>query len=109
MLDLQIREVIVKARMIQKSLFCLLAAVFVFLLCSLFAGATLFNDWFGVIALGTGVFGILLFLFGLGLAMRKLTLSLTPLEEESVYLEVVKAHRIAMRNGGKRLKIAEIA
>lgn len=109
LLDSQINEVTVKAKVIQKSLFCMLAAMSAFLLCSVFAGATLVNVWFGTIALGTGLVGITLFLSGIGLAMRELSLSLIPLEEENAYLEVVKSHRLAKLNTAKALKIAESA
>ena len=109
MLDSQIKEVIVKAKVIQKSLFCMLAAISAFLLCSLFAGATALNVWFGIFALGMGVLGISLFLIGLGLAIRELSLSLVPLDEENAYLEVVKANRLAKLNAGRNLKIAKSA
>jgi hypothetical protein len=109
MLDLQIKAVIVKAKVIQKSLFCMLAAISAFLLCSVFAGATVLNVWFGIGVLGTGLLGITLFLSGVGLAMRELSLSLVPLEEENSYLEVVKSHRLAKSKSGTNLKIAKSA
>lgn len=109
MLDSQIKGVISKARVIQKSLFCMLAAISAFLLCSLFAGATVLNEWFGIAVVGTSVLGIALFLSGIGLAMRELSLSLTPLEEENAYLESVKVHRLAKQKSGRHLKIAKSA
>lgn len=110
MLDSQIVEVTVKARMIQKSLYCFLAAIAAFLLCSLFAGATVLHEWIGRVSLGMGFLGLSLFLVGLGWAMRELTLSLTPLEEESAYLKVLTAHDLAKSQSGKqRLKVAERA
>lgn len=109
MLDSQILEVTVKARVIQHGLYCLLAAIAAFLLCSLFAGATVLYEGVGMVALGMGVLGVSLFLVGLGWAMRELTLSLTPLEEESAYLEVLTAHHLAKSPSGKRLTIAESA
>lgn len=110
MLDSQISEVTVKARLIQKALFCMLAAISAVLCCSLFAGATvLLNAWFGIASLGACVLGIFFFLFGTGLAMRELSLSLTPLEEENAYLEVVKVHRLRKLNSDRSLKIAESA
>lgn len=109
MLDLQIVEVTVKARVIQKSLFCLLAAIAAFLLCCLCAGATVLHESVGMVALGMGCLGLSLFLVGLGWAMRELTLSLTPLEEESAYLQVLTAHHLAKLPCGKRLKVAESA
>jgi len=109
MLDSQIVEVTVKARMIQKGLYCLLAAIAAFLLCSLFAGATVLHEWVGMVALGMGFLGLSLFLIGLGWAMRELTLSLIPLEEESAYLEVLTAHHLAKSQDGKMLKVAKSA
>jgi hypothetical protein len=109
MLDSQIVGVTVKARAIQKGLSCLLAAIAAFLLCSLFSGATVLHEWVGMVALGMGFLGLSLFLVGLGWAMGELTLSLTPLEEETAYLEVLTAHRLAKSQGGKRLKVAERA
>ena len=109
MLDSQIKKVTGKAKMIQKALFCLLAAMTAFLLCSVFAGATALNVWFGVAAVGTGVLGIALFLSGIGLAMRELSLSLAPLEEENAYLEVVKSDRLAKLGSGRNLKFAKSA
>ena len=109
MLDSQIKEVIVKAKVIQKSLFCLLGAMSAFLLCSVFAGTSVYFEPFGFIALVAGFLGISLFLFGIGLAMRELSLSLIPLEEENAYLQVVEAHRLAKPKTVKQLKIAETA
>jgi len=109
MLDVQIVKVTVKARAIQKGLYCLLAAIAALLLCSLFAGATVLWEWAGIVALGTGFLGLSLFLAGLGWAMRELGLSLTPLEEESAYLKVLTAHHVAKSQYGKGLKLAESA
>ncbi len=44
LLDAQVVTVTVKARMIQKGLFCLLAAIAAFLLCSLFVGLTVLQE-----------------------------------------------------------------
>ena len=109
MLDSQIVGITVKARAIQKGLLCLLAAIAAFLLCSLFAGATVLHEWVGMVALGMGFLGLSLFLVGLGWAMRELTLSLSPLEEETAYLNVLTSHHLAKSQGGKRLKVAESA
>ena len=109
MLDSQIKEVTDKAKVLQKALFCMLAAMSTFLLCSVFAGATVLNVGFGIAAVGTCVLGIGLFLSGIGLAMRELALSLIPLDEENAYLEVVKANRLAKLNSNAKLKIAKTA
>ena len=109
MLNSQIVGVTVKARAIQKGLYCLLAAIAAFLFCSLFSAATVLHEWLGMVALGMGILGLSLFLVGLAWAMRELTLSLTPMEEETAYLEVLTAHHLAKSQGGKKLKVAESA
>ena len=109
MLDSQIVGVTAKAKLIQKGLYCLLAAIGAFLLCSLFAGATELFEWIGMIALGMGVLGLSLFLLGVGWAMWELKLSLIPLEEENAYLEALTAFHLAKAQGGNRLKVAESA
>ena len=106
MLDSQIVGVTIKAKAIQKGLICLLAAIVAFLLCSLFSGATVLHEWSGIVALGMGFLGLSLFLVGLGWAMRELTLSLSPLEEETAYLNVLTAHHLAKSQSGKRMKAA---
>lgn len=107
MLDSQIVAVTRKGRLIQNGLCCLLAAIAALLLCSVFAGASVVYEGVGIIALGTGVLGVFLFLAGLGWAMKELTLSLTPLEEETAYLDALATHRSAQARGGRQLKIAE--
>ena len=109
MLNSQIVGVTIKARAIQKGLYCMLAAIAAFLLCSLFAGATVLHEWIGMVALAMGILGISLFLVGLGWAIRELTLSLTPLEEEADYLKILTAHHLAKSQGEKKLKVAESA
>jgi len=94
MLDSQIEKVTAKAKMMRKGLYYLLMSIGVFLLCSLFTGATALHEWVGMVALGMHFLGLSLFLVGLGWAMRELTLSLTPLEEESAYLKVLAAHHL---------------
>lgn len=95
MLDSQIEKVTEKARMIQKGLACLLGSIAVLLICALLAEAAALHESIGMVALGMGFVGLSLFLVGLIWAMRELMLSLTPLEEESAYLEVLTARRIA--------------
>lgn len=107
MLDAQIVAVTRKGRLVQSGLRCLLAAVAALLVCSLLAGASVVWPGVGVVALGTGVLGVGLFLAGLGWAMRELTLSLSPLEEETAYLDALAAYRSTNARGGRRLKIAE--
>jgi hypothetical protein len=109
MLNSQVVGVTGKARVIQKSLYCLLAAIVAFLLCSLFAGATELQEGIGMIALAMALIGLGLFLGGIGLAMWELRLSLTPLEEENAYLEALTARYLARSKGGSNLKIAELS
>jgi hypothetical protein len=101
MLNSQIVGITVKARVIQKSLCCLLAAIVAFLLCSLLAGGTVLHEWFGLVALGMGFLGLCLFLAGIGLAMWELRLSLTPLEEENAYLETLTELYLGRPKGDK--------
>lgn len=107
MLDSQIVAVTRKGRLVQNGLCCLLAAIAALLLCSVFAGASVVYEGVGVVALGTGLLGVALFLAGIGWAMKELTLSLTPLEEETAYLDALATHHSAKARGGRRLKIAE--
>ncbi len=107
MLDAQIVAVTRKGRLVQNGLRCLLGAVAALLLCSVFAGASVVYEGVGVVALGTGVLGVALFLAGLGWAMKELTLSLSPLEEETAYLDALATHQSAKARGGRRLTIAE--
>jgi len=110
MLDSQIVGVTGKARVIQKGLYCLLAAMATFLFCSLFAGATELHPWVGLVALVLFFVGVSLFLVGLGCAMWELKVSLSPLEEESSYLKTLAAlHLAKAHGGGNRLKVAESA
>ena len=109
MLDSQIVGVTGKARVIQKGLYCLLAAIAAFLLCSLCVGVTELHEWVGLVALAMFFLGLSLFLVGLGWAMWELKLSLSPLEEESTYLKTLAALYRAKSQGGNRLKVAESA
>jgi hypothetical protein len=109
MLDSQIAKVTVKAKAIQKGLYCLLASVLSFLLCSLFAAAAVLHERSGAVAIVMHVLGLSLFLVGVVWAIRELTLSLTPLEEESSYLETLTVHHLAKAQSGKRLRMAKSA
>jgi hypothetical protein len=109
MLDSQIECVTEKASMIQKGLYCLLMSITAFLICSLLVGAIVLHEWIGIAALGMGFLGESLFLVGVGWAMREMRLSLTPLEEENVFLKAYTAHQLTKSQGRKRLEIAESA
>ena len=109
MLDAQIEQVTDKAQMIKKALYCLLSAIAAFLFCSVFAGAAELGEWISSAALAMGVIGVGLFLVGLAWAMRELSLSLSPLEQEGAHLKVVTAHYLAKSRNSKRFKIVESA
>ena len=109
MLDVQIEQVTDKAQMIKKALYCLLSAIAAFLFCSVFAGAAELGEWISSAALAMGVIGVGLFLVGLAWAMRELSLSLSPLEQEGAHLKVVTAHYLAKSRNSKRFKIVESA
>lgn len=109
MIDSQITKVTVKAKAIQKGLYCLLSAVLAFLICSLLGAAAVLHESVGVVALGMHVLGLSLFLVGIGWAIRELTLSLTPLEEESAYLEILTAQHVAKSQTIQKIKVAKSA
>lgn len=109
MIDSQITKVTVKAKAIQKGLYCLLSAVLAFLICSLLGAAAVLHESVGVIALGMHVLGLSLFLVGIGWAIRELTLSLTPLEEESAYLEILTAQHVSRSQSIQKIKVAKSA
>ena len=109
MLDSQSEQITDKARMIKKSLNCLLSAIAAFLFCSVFAGAEELSAWVGLAALVSGSVGVLLFLVGLGWAKRELAMSLEPLEAEQEHLKMVTAHYLAKSKMGARFKVAKSA
>lgn len=109
MLDSQIKAVTTKAKVIQRGLICLLTAMGMYLCCSLLAGAIVLHEIIGLAALGTEVLGTLLFLTGLGWAVREMLLSIVPLEEESAYLESLTARRLMMAKAEPDLTVTEQA
>lgn len=106
MTDSQIAKVTVKVKAIQNALYCLLSAILAFLLCSLLDAATVLHESIGLLAVGMHVVGIFLFFVGIGWAIRELTLSLSPLEEERAYLEVLANQRLAKSRSDQTLKVA---
>jgi Protein of unknown function (DUF2721) len=109
MIDSQITKVTFKAKVIQNGLYCLLCAVLAFLLCCLLSAAAELHMSVGVIALAMHVLGVSLFLVGIGWAIRELTLSLTPLEEESAYLESLTAQGKRRSQSNQKIKVAKSA
>ena len=109
MLDSQSEQITDKARMVKKSLNCLLTAIASFLFCSVLTGAEDLNEWIGAAALGMGILGVLLFVIGLWWAKRELSLSLEPLEAEKEHLKVVTAIYMAKSRGATSLKVAKSA
>lgn len=104
LVDSQIDKVTLKAKVIQKGLYCLLAAVAAFLLCSLFAAVAVLRTEFNFVALAMHFVGLSLFLAGIGWAIRELTLSITPLDEENAYLQTVTADHLAKLHVSKEQK-----
>lgn len=109
MLDSQSEQITDKARMVRKSLNCLLSAIASFLFCSVLTGAEDLNEWIGTAALGMGVLGVVLFVTGLLWAKRELALSLEPLEAEKEHLKIVTDLYLKKSRGAKPLKVAESA
>lgn len=109
LIDSQITQVTLKGKAIQKALFCLLSAILAFLSCSLLAAAVVLHQAFGLLALAMHIAGLSLFLAGVGWAIRELTLSITPLEEESAYLETLTAQRMARLGRNSNPKVAKRA
>jgi len=63
------------------------------------------------VALAMHFLGLSLFLAGIGWAIRELTLSTTPLDEENAYLQTITADHLAklLVTKEKKYKIAESA
>jgi len=106
LLDAQVAAVTAKARMVQNGLYCLLAAIVAFLLCAVFAAAAMLCDWLGLVALASGLAAVCLFVTGLGWAVREVACALSPVEEETVYLQTLTAQFLKSQER-TRLKLAE--
>lgn len=104
MLDTQIAKVTIKAKTIQKGLYCLLSAVLAFFLCSVLSAAAVLYEPLGMVALAMHFLGLVLCFVGIGWAIRELTLSLTPLQEESAYLDILTTQHLA-RSQNRRQSI----
>jgi hypothetical protein len=109
MVDSQVAKVKIKARAIQRGLYCLMSAILAFLSCSLLTPATEFHVSMGMLAIGIYVLGVLLFIAGIGWAIRELALSLIPLEEESACLNLLTAQHQAKSQVETRPKLAKPA
>lgn len=107
LLDAQVAAVTAKARMVQKGLYCLLAAIVAFLLCAVCAAVAMLYDWVGLVALASGLVAVCLFIAGLGWAVREVTCALSPLEEETAYLQALTSQQLLKSQERTRLKIAE--
>jgi hypothetical protein len=115
-IDFQIIKVTVKATAIQKGLFCQLGAVLVFLLCSTLVTVLAFSQQSALVAIGLQAIGLLLFavcclLFAVGIcwAIQELSLSLTPLEEASAYLDILTSQRKLLSKSDQRIRVAKAA
>jgi hypothetical protein len=109
MIDSQIVEVTVKARAIQKGLYCQLGAVLVFLLCSSLITISAFFEQIPLVAIGLQAVGLLLFACGIGFAIQELSLSLTPLEEESAYLKTLASHHQQNKKSEPKIRVTKAA
>lgn len=109
MLDSQSEQITDKARMVRKSLNCLLSAIASFLFCSVLTGAEDLHDWVGAAALGMGILGVILFVTGLVWAKRELALSLEPLEAEKEHLKIVTEIYMKRSRESRPLKVVEVA
>jgi hypothetical protein len=83
----QIGKITHKAKVVRRSLYCLLASIVAFLGCSLFAAASVLDSRFGAMAVAAYVLGLLSFGSGIGWAIRELALSIAPLDEMNAYLD----------------------
>jgi len=99
MVDSQIVKVTLKAKTVRKGLYCLLAAVVAFLFCSLFAAAAVMREDFSVVALTMHIIGLLLFVAGVCWAIGELALSISPVDEQSTYLESATVTQLAKLHG----------
>jgi hypothetical protein len=107
MIDAQIVAVTAKAKMIQKGLYSLLSAIIAFLLCSIFAGIAIVYEWFGIVAIASGLVAVCLFIRGLRWAVREVTCAISPLEEEATYLQSLRSQYSSKPEEKIKLRIAE--
>lgn len=97
LVNAQTTKVTKKAKVIQKGLFCLLSSVVAFLGCSIFSAATVLHEQFGAAAVISHITGLLLFIFGIGWAIKELMMSISPLDDVSNYLEAaVSSHLLQL-------------
>ena len=82
-------------------------AAVAFLLCAVCAGAATVCAWVGPVALASGLGGVCLFIAGLGWAVREVACALSPLEEETAYLQALAAQQMVESHERTKLKIAE--
>ena len=95
MMNAQIDRVMHKAWLMVLSLYCLLSAIAMFVLCSFFAAASTvadaLHDPLSYVAFSCFLLGLGLFLASILLALAELTRSLRPMEEENAYLDFYTA------------------
>ncbi len=107
LIDSQIAKVTVKAKAVQQGLYYLLATVLAFLVCSILVTASAIIPSLMFTAIGMQILGLILFAAGIGWAIQELTLSLTPLEEESAYLEILTMHHQSRTGGSSEIRVAK--
>lgn len=109
LIDSQISKVTAKAKLIQRGLFFSLSAVLAFLFCSMLAAISVLHESIGFVALAIHMVGLTLFASGIGWALRELSLSLSPLEEESSYLASLTMQHEAPLEPASDIKIGKAA
>jgi hypothetical protein len=96
MMNAQIDRVMAKARLMVMSLYSLLLAIALFVLCSFFAAVTTvidaWHDETAWVAFGCFLLGLGLMLLAIVLAIAELTRSLQPMSEENAYLDFYAAN-----------------
>lgn len=104
LVNAQSAKVTKKAKFIQKGLFCLLLSIVSFLGCSILSAASVLNEHFVVAAVIAHVGGLVLFIVGIGWAIRELSMSISPLDEVSSYLDAeVSSHLLPLEHPDRRL------
>lgn len=86
MLDVQTVHVTRRARLIQSTLMCLLAAIGCLVVCSLFLGLSILHESVIYVAAGIFVVGLSCVLGAVTFAARELTAALEPIELESRFV-----------------------
>ncbi len=82
----QVQALLYRARLIRRTLVCLVCCIICMLTSSLSLGMSLIFTWFAAAALAVFIAGIAFLLVGMVMALRELRLSLTPVALEQDFL-----------------------